>query len=121
VGEAFAWEGPRAVATPRPRSTTFLILDNITLYWLTGTGASAARSYWEANGPDAPAAAGQPLPPPAIPFGFTTFPGEIWRPPRSWVEASYPERHLLPRGRQGRPLRRLGRAGALLNRGAGGL
>src|SRR5207302_913834 len=32
----------------------------------------------------------QPLPPPAIPFGFTTFPGEIWRTPRSWVEQSYP-------------------------------
>src|SRR5204862_8306978 len=32
------------------------ILDNITLYWLTGTGVSAARSYWEAYGPDAPAA-----------------------------------------------------------------
>jgi len=66
------------------------ILDNITLYWLTGTGASAARSYWEAYGPDAAAAAVPPLPPPAMPFGFTTFPGEIWRTPRSWVEASYP-------------------------------
>jgi pimeloyl-ACP methyl ester carboxylesterase len=66
------------------------ILDNITLYWLSGTGASAARSYWEAYGPDAPAAGGQLLPPPAIPFGFTTFPGEIWRTPHSWVEASYP-------------------------------
>jgi pimeloyl-ACP methyl ester carboxylesterase len=66
------------------------ILDNITLYWLTGTGASAARSYWEAYGPDAPSAGAQPLPPPAIAFGFTTFPGEIWRTPRSWVEASYP-------------------------------
>ena len=66
------------------------ILDNITLYWLTGTGASAARSYWEAYGPDAPAAGRQPLQPPPIPVGFTTFPGEIWRTPRSWVEASYP-------------------------------
>jgi pimeloyl-ACP methyl ester carboxylesterase len=66
------------------------ILDNITLYWLTGTGASAARSYWEAYGPDAPAAGGQLLPSPRIPFGFTSFPGEIWRTPRSWVEASYP-------------------------------
>ena len=66
------------------------ILDNITLYWLTGTAASAARSYWEAYGADAPAASQQPLPPTAIPFGFTTFPGEIWRTPRSWVEASYP-------------------------------
>jgi len=66
------------------------ILDNITLYWLTGTGASAARSYWEAYGADAPAASLKPLPPPTIPFGFTTFPGEIWRTPRSWVDASYP-------------------------------
>jgi pimeloyl-ACP methyl ester carboxylesterase len=66
------------------------ILDNIMLYWLTGTGASAARSYWEAYGPDAPAARSQPLPPTAIPFAFTTFPGEIWKTPRSWVEASYP-------------------------------
>src|SRR5206468_9890469 len=66
------------------------VLDNITLYWLTGTGASAARSYWEAYGPDAPAAGRQPLPPPPTPVGFTTFPGEIWRTPRSWVEASYP-------------------------------
>jgi pimeloyl-ACP methyl ester carboxylesterase len=66
------------------------ILDNITLYWLTGTAASTARSYWEAYGPDAPAASQKPLPPPTIPFGFTTFPGEIWKTPRSWVEASYP-------------------------------
>jgi len=65
------------------------ILDNITLYWLTGTGASAARSYWEAYGADAPGA-GQTLPPDAqLPVAFTTFPGEIWRTPRSWVEQSY--------------------------------
>jgi pimeloyl-ACP methyl ester carboxylesterase len=66
------------------------ILDNITTYWLTGTGASAARSYWEAYGPDAPAAGREPLPPPPIPVGFTTFPGEIWRTPRSWAEKAYP-------------------------------
>jgi pimeloyl-ACP methyl ester carboxylesterase len=66
------------------------ILDNITTYWLTGTGASAARSYWEAYGPDAPAAGSAPLPPPTIPVGFTAFPGEIWKTPRSWAEKSYP-------------------------------
>jgi pimeloyl-ACP methyl ester carboxylesterase len=66
------------------------ILDNITVYWVTGTGASAARSYWEAYGPDAPAAGRQPLPPPPISVGFTTFPGEIWRTPRSWAEKAYP-------------------------------
>jgi pimeloyl-ACP methyl ester carboxylesterase len=65
------------------------ILDNITLYWLTGTGASAARSYWE-NGRAQALAAGQPPPPVRLPVGFTTFPGEIFRAPRSWVEASYP-------------------------------
>jgi pimeloyl-ACP methyl ester carboxylesterase len=66
------------------------ILDNITLYWLTGTGASSSRSYWEAYGADAPAASREPLPASKIPFAFTTFPGEIWKTPRSWVEASYP-------------------------------
>ena len=66
------------------------ILDNITLYWLTGTGATTSRSYWEAYGPDAPAARLKPLPASDIPFAFTTFPGEIWRTPRSWVDASYP-------------------------------
>src|SRR5262249_31628183 len=65
------------------------ILDNVTLYWLTGTGASAARSYWEAYGPDAPAAKEAQPPEVAIPVAFTTFPGEIWRTPRSWVERSY--------------------------------
>jgi pimeloyl-ACP methyl ester carboxylesterase len=65
------------------------ILDNITLYWLTGTGASAARSYWE-NGRAQALAAGQPPAPVKLPVGFTTFPGEIFRAPRSWVEASYP-------------------------------
>jgi pimeloyl-ACP methyl ester carboxylesterase len=65
------------------------ILDNITLYWLTGTGASAARSYWESGRAQAQAA-GQAPPEVSIPVGFTTFPGEIWKTPRSWVEASYP-------------------------------
>ena len=66
------------------------ILDNVTLYWLTSTGASAARSYWEAYGPDAPGAGQAPPPDVRIPVAFSTFPGEIWRTPRSWVEASYP-------------------------------
>jgi pimeloyl-ACP methyl ester carboxylesterase len=65
------------------------ILDNITLYWLTGTGASAARSYWE-NGQAATLAAGKAPPQVSLPVGFTTFPGEIWQSPRSWVEKGYP-------------------------------
>ena len=67
------------------------ILDNVTLYWLTGTGASAARSYWEGGRATAAAAAGRQASPDALlPVGFTTFPGEIFRAPRSWVQTSYP-------------------------------
>jgi pimeloyl-ACP methyl ester carboxylesterase len=67
------------------------ILDNITVYWLTGTGASAARWYWEFGRFLAAAgAAGQAPPPVSVPVGFTTFPGEIWAAPRSWVETAYP-------------------------------
>ena len=65
------------------------IVDNITLYWLTGTGASAARSYWE-EAQENVRAVGQAVPPVSIPVGFTSFPGEIWRTPRSWVERAYP-------------------------------
>jgi pimeloyl-ACP methyl ester carboxylesterase len=67
------------------------IVDNITLYWLTGTGASTARSYWEDGRALAAAlASGQPPPAVSVPVGFTTFPGEIWATPRSWAEAVYP-------------------------------
>ena len=65
------------------------IVDNITLYWLTGTGAAAARSYWEEAQENARAVGKAPTPV-SIPVGFTTFPGEIWRTPRSWVEKAYP-------------------------------
>jgi pimeloyl-ACP methyl ester carboxylesterase len=65
------------------------ILDNITLYWLTGTGASAARSYWESGRAQA-MAAGKAPPQVSLPVGFTQFPGEIFLAPRSWVEKCYP-------------------------------
>jgi pimeloyl-ACP methyl ester carboxylesterase len=63
------------------------ILDNITLYWLTATGTSAAREYWETG---QALASGQTPPAVSVPVGFTTFPGEIWPAPRSWVEPAYP-------------------------------
>jgi pimeloyl-ACP methyl ester carboxylesterase len=67
------------------------IVDNVTLYWLTGTGASAARSYWEDGRAQAAAqASGQAPPPVPVPVGFTAFPGEIFVAPRSWAEAAYP-------------------------------
>ena len=74
---------------PAGNLTRDRILDNITLYWLTGTGASAARSYWE-SGRATALAAGQAPPQVKLPVGFTAFPGEIFRAPRSWVEKAYP-------------------------------
>ncbi|HET7758500.1 MAG TPA: epoxide hydrolase [Gaiellaceae bacterium] len=78
------------------------VLDNITLYWLTGTGASAARSYWENGQAQAAArAAGQTPPEVALPVGFTTFPDEIFQAPRSWVELSYPRLTYFNRAARG--------------------
>jgi len=75
---------------PAGNLTRDRIVDNITLYWLTGTGAAAARSYWESGRSQAlAAAAGQAPPDVSVPVGFTTFPGEIFRAPRSWVESTY--------------------------------
>jgi pimeloyl-ACP methyl ester carboxylesterase len=76
---------------PAGNLTRDTIVDNITLYWLTGTAASAARSYWEdARALAAALASGQAPPPVSVPVGYTTFPGELWAAPRSWVEAVYP-------------------------------
>jgi pimeloyl-ACP methyl ester carboxylesterase len=66
------------------------ILDNVTLYWLTGTGASAARSYWE-GARAAALTAGQAPVEVTLPVAFTTFPGEIFRAPHSWVQKLYPD------------------------------
>jgi pimeloyl-ACP methyl ester carboxylesterase len=74
---------------PAGHLTRDSIVDNVTLYWLTGTGTSAAREYWE-TGRAAALAAGQAPPAVSVPVGFTTFPGEIFRAPRSWVEKAYP-------------------------------
>jgi pimeloyl-ACP methyl ester carboxylesterase len=76
---------------PAGNLTRDTIVDNITLYWLTGTGASAARWYWEFGQVLAAAmASGQAPPPVKVPVGFTTFPGELFAAPRSWAETVYP-------------------------------
>jgi len=61
------------------------ILDNITLYWLTNTGVSAARLYWEnkADFFDAKDI--------TIPFAISVFPDELYQAPRSWAERAYPD------------------------------
>jgi hypothetical protein len=66
------------------------IVDNITLYWLTGTGASAARWYWEFGQAQAAAGAGEAPPPVSVPVGFTTFPGEIWAARAAGLRRSTP-------------------------------
>jgi len=68
---------------PEGQLTKDEILDNITLYWLTNTGASAARLYWE-NGRIVYKGEA------SVPAAFTVFPGELWRAPRSWVERTFP-------------------------------
>jgi len=60
------------------------VLDDITLYWLTNTGVSAARFYWENKGMSALGAVNV-----SIPVAVSVFPGEIYQPPRSWVERCY--------------------------------
>lgn len=76
---------------PAGRLTRETIVDNITLYWLTRTGTSAARAYWESTQNQAAAGATGGAPPPVkVPVAFTTFPGEVFAAPRSWVEMVYP-------------------------------
>ncbi len=60
------------------------VLDNVTLYWLTTTGVSASRLYWEYRGGffDAKGV--------AIPVAVSVFPGEQYQAPRSWSERAYP-------------------------------
>jgi hypothetical protein len=85
------------------------ILDNITLYWLTGTGTSAARSYWDlARDPDGAGQGADRLH--RVPRRDLPGPAQLGR-------AGLPRPQLLQRGRPGRPLRRLGRARAVRRRG----
>jgi pimeloyl-ACP methyl ester carboxylesterase len=84
--------GAFADGQPAGNLTRDHIVDNITVYWLTATGASAARSYWESGRAQAAAAvSGQSPPQVSIPVGYTAFPDEIFRAPRSWVEQGYPK------------------------------
>ena len=71
------------------------ILDNITLYWLTNTGVSSARLYWESKlAFFAPKDV-------AIPVAVSVFPEEIYAAPRSWAEKAYPKLILYNRHPKG--------------------
>jgi pimeloyl-ACP methyl ester carboxylesterase len=74
--------------TPSGGLTRDHVLDNITLYWLTGTGTSAARLYWE-NSRAVTAALKHSPPHVSLPVAFTVFPGEIFQAPRHWVKKAY--------------------------------
>jgi pimeloyl-ACP methyl ester carboxylesterase len=74
--------------TPSGGLTRDHVLDNITLYWLTGTGTSAARLYWE-NSRAVTAALKHAPPHVSLPVAFTVFPGEIFQAPRHWVKKAY--------------------------------
>jgi len=70
---------------PRDQLTRDDVLDNITLFWLTNTGISSARLYWENKFPffDFKNV--------TIPVAVSVFPGEFYQPPRSWAERAYPK------------------------------
>ncbi len=70
---------------PRDQLTRDDVLDNITLFWLTNTGISSARLYWENKFPffDFKNV--------TIPVAVSVFAGEFYQPPRSWVERAYPK------------------------------
>ena len=66
------------------------VLDNITLYWLTRTGASSARLYWESIAEVTSWFTGRTGEPITVPTGCTVFPQEVPRPYRRWAEARFP-------------------------------
>jgi pimeloyl-ACP methyl ester carboxylesterase len=72
------------------------VLDNMTLYWLTNTGISAARLYWENKAPFFNA---KDI---SIPYAISVFPDELYQAPRSWAERAYPDNliyfHHVERG-----------------------
>jgi pimeloyl-ACP methyl ester carboxylesterase len=71
------------------------ILDNITLYWLTNTGVSASRLYWEYKGGFFNAKGV------SIPVAVSVFPGEQYEAPRSWTEQAYPNLIYYNRAEKG--------------------
>jgi pimeloyl-ACP methyl ester carboxylesterase len=64
------------------------VLDNMTLYWLTGTGASTSRIYWE-TGRAAKASFKNPPPHVKLPVAYTVFPDELFQAPHHWVKHAY--------------------------------
>jgi pimeloyl-ACP methyl ester carboxylesterase len=77
-------------ADPEKSPTKDEVLDDITLYWLTNTGTSAARLYWENSGRGVTSAAAQKTVEISLPVAITVFPGESYRAPETWARRAYP-------------------------------
>ena len=88
------WSWTDCDGHPENALTRDELLDNVMLYWVTATGASSARLYWESR--VAAASAGRV----ELPTGIAAFPKEISHPPRAWCEAAYNVTHwtTMPRG-----------------------
>jgi pimeloyl-ACP methyl ester carboxylesterase len=79
-------------ADPTQSPTKDDVLDNISLYWLTTTAASAGRLYWENHGQSPTIAAVQKTAEIALPVGVTVFGEDAYRPPDTWLRRAY--KHL---------------------------
>jgi len=66
------------------------VLDDITLYWLTNSGASAGRLYWENHGRAILASSTWKTTEISLPVAITVFGEDAYRPPETWARRAYP-------------------------------
>ena len=95
--------GPTATAIRCSIFTRDQLLDNVTVYWFTGTGASSGRLYWESAGPAPPldpATMAALMGPVTVPTGCSVFPREIRRPVAPLGRAALHEHPLVERARR---------------------
>ncbi|OOG18774.1 multidrug MFS transporter [Sphingobacterium sp. CZ-UAM] len=76
------------------------ILDDITLYWLTNTGASSSRFYWENNNNNF-SSDHQKTKTIKVPVAISVFPHEIYQAPESWSKAAYPTMYYYHKAKKG--------------------
>ena len=75
---------------PEEPKTKDEVLDDITLYWLTGTATSSGRLYWENRGASPTSATAMKTAQISVPVGITVFPEDVYRPPEIWARRAYP-------------------------------
>ena len=74
---------------PEKSPTKDEVLDDITLYWLTNSGTSSGRLYWENNGRNIISSAAWKTSEISLPVAITVFPEDVYRPPESWARRAY--------------------------------